>query len=300
MQLSKRNALIIGLVLSMITWGISWPSAKILSTYGKPLEIAFLRFVFTFGGVGILLKMFHVPLHLNKSGFRSLIMASFCMAIYSMLFFNGIKHGMPGAGGVLVTVTSPLVTFLLGSILVKRTWKRNEKLGLGIGLLAGIFLLQLWSKYDQLLESGNLYFLASTLVWAILSQFTAASSKYGSSLAFSLWMYLLCIFWLATVVDFSNIIQIVQKGDFRFWFNILFNAVINTGLATTIFFLGTSQLGAEKTSSFIYIVPFAASISSYLFLNEIIHWNTMVGGALGLLAVWMINKKSKPKQEAVA
>jgi drug/metabolite transporter (DMT)-like permease len=71
----------------------------------------------------------------------------------------------------------------------------------------------------------------------------------------------------------------------------IFNSVINTGMATTFFFYATSKMGAEKTSSFIYIVPFAAALSSLFFVYETIYWNTIVGGLLGISAVWMINKK---------
>ncbi|MCX8471338.1 MAG: DMT family transporter, partial [Chitinophagaceae bacterium] len=76
-----------------------------------------------------------------------------------------------------------------------------------------------------------------------------------------------------------------------FYGNLIFNAVINTGIATTIFFFATTQLGSARTSSFIYIVPFAAAISSWIIFREIISWYTIVGGVLGILAVWWLNKK---------
>ena len=73
----------------------------------------------------------------------------------------------------------------------------------------------------------------------------------------------------------------------------IFNAVINTGLATTFYFYGTSKLGPEKTSSFIYIVPFAAALSSLFFIGETLQWNTIVGGLLAILSVYIINRKKK-------
>ncbi|MBL7772859.1 MAG: DMT family transporter [Chitinophagaceae bacterium] len=294
LSLNKQQQLFVGIVFSMLMWGVSWPSAKVLSSYAPPLEIAFMRFAVTFLGVFVLLKSMKVPLGISTKGLPPLTLASAFMAFYSMLFFSGIKHGMPGAGGVLVTTTSPLVAFIYGSVIAKRKLSQKEIIGLCLGLLAGCFLLQVWSNDVQLLKSGNLFFLASTLVWTILSRFTAKSNQYGSALAFSLWMYLLCVFWLLFFVDLQHILVVLKQGDFKFYGNLLFNGVLNTGVATTIFFLATSKLGAEKTSSFIYIVPFAASISSFLFLNEKIQWFTIVGGLLGLVAVWVINSKRKP------
>ncbi|MBK7039256.1 MAG: DMT family transporter [Bacteroidetes bacterium] len=289
----NKHFLIVGISLSMLIWGMSWPSAKVLSHYGKPLEIALIRFVFTFISLFVLLHVLKVKLSIQTKGLPSLLIASVLIALYSMLFFTGILKGMPGAGGVLVTTMTPIVSYMLALIIQKRKPSGKELIGLLIGLLAGCILLSIWNHASQILQSGNLFFILSTLVWAILSRITALSFKYGSPLAFSLWMYLLCILILTCFVDLQSIKQILIKGDTMFWGNMLFNGIVNTGIATTFFFYATSKIGAEKTSSFIYIVPFAAAISSYIAIGEIIQWNTIVGGLLGIVAVWVINKKIK-------
>ena len=289
----NKHFLIIGISLSMLIWGMSWPSAKVLSNYGKPLEIALIRFVFTFISLFLILHLLKVKLSIQLKGLPSLIFASILIALYSMLFFTGILKGMPGAGGVLVTTMTPIISYMLALVIQKRKPSGKETIGLLIGLFAGCILLSVWNHASQILQSGNLFFILSTLVWAILSRITALSFKYGSPLAFSLWMYLLCILILSCFVDMQSIKQILIKGDTVFWGNMLFNGIVNTGIATTFFFYATSKLGAEKTSSFIYIVPFAAAISSFIAIGEWIQWNTVVGGLLGIMAVWVINKKNK-------
>lgn len=288
-----RYFLIFGIVVSMLTWGMSWPSAKVLTAYGTPMEIAVIRFVFTFLTVLFIMVAKGVPLVVKRNGYVPLAKASILMAGYSYLFLTGLKKGMPGAGGVLVTTTTPLVTFLIAVMLSGRKLITKEIIGLLIGFVAGLFLLKVWVNFDQLMDSGNLFFLASTIVWAFLSRITSKSSSYGSPLVFTMWMYFACIMILACLVDLRSVLSIVQSGDFVFWSNILFNGIINAGLATTFFFYATSKMGAEKASSFIYIVPFAAALSSFLFLNEIVQWNTIVGGFLGIASVYIINKKRK-------
>lgn len=288
----NKHFLIIGISVSMLIWGMSWPSAKVLSHYGKPLEIAFLRFIFTFITLLVVLQFLKVKLSIQKTGLPSLLFAAALIAVYSMLFFTGIEKGMPGAGGVLVTTMTPIISYLLALIIQKRKPSTLETVGLTIGFIAGCILLSVWNHADLILQSGNLFFILSTFVWAVLSRVTALSFQHGSPLAFSLWMYLLCILILAIFIDFSSIQRIINSGDTRFWLNMLFNGMLNTGVATTFFFFATSKIGAEKTSSFIYIVPFAAAISSFVAIGEVIQWNTVAGGALGILAVWVINKKS--------
>nr|MBP6313952.1 DMT family transporter [Chitinophagaceae bacterium] len=289
----NKHFLIGGITVSMLIWGMSWPSAKILSHYGQPIEIAFIRFVFTFISLLFILKFLKINLAITKKGIPSLFFAATLIALYSMLFFTGILKGMPGAGGVLVTTMTPIMSYVLVMIIKKRTPTTKEMLGLGIGFVAGCILLSVWNQSSTILQSGNLFFLLSTLVWAVLSRVTALSFNYGSPLAFTLWMYLICIFILALFINFQSVQQILLKGDLKFWLNMSFNGIINTGLATTFFFYATSKIGAEKTSSFIYIVPFAAAFSSYIAIGEIIKWNTLVGGILGIAAVWVINRKNQ-------
>ncbi|MEZ5046107.1 MAG: DMT family transporter [Chitinophagaceae bacterium] len=287
----KESFLLVGIILSMLIWGISWPSAKVLTRYGAPLDIAILRFAFTVLSVCFILFFSKTSFRITKQGWIPLSISSVLMAGYSLLFFTGIQKGMPGAGGVLVTTMTPIVTFFIAVIVSKRKLAKQEKIGLLVGLVAGVFLLKLWANASHIFESGNLFFIASTFLWAILSRFTAKSRTYGSPLGFSFWIYVFCVLILLCFSNPLQIMEILKNGDTLFWMNLIFNGMVNTGMATTFYFFATSKLGAEKTSSFIYIVPFAAAFFSFLLLQEHVAWNTILGGLLGVSAVWMINKK---------
>ncbi|MBK6330073.1 MAG: EamA family transporter [Bacteroidetes bacterium] len=89
----NKHFLIVGISLSMLIWGMSWPSAKVLSHYGKPLEIALIRFVFTFISLFVLLHLLKVKLSIQVKGFPSLMIASVLIALYSMLFLRVYSKG---------------------------------------------------------------------------------------------------------------------------------------------------------------------------------------------------------------
>lgn len=72
-----------------------------------------------------------------------------------------------------------------------------------------------------------------------------------------------------------------------------YSAVINTAFATTFYFIATAKLGAGKASSFIFLVPLSAAFGSWIFLNEIPQLHTIIGGILGIIAVYLLNVKSK-------
>lgn len=280
------------LVLSMLVWGIAWPSAKVLSAYSNPIHIAAIRFSFTAVGIYILLKIIKVDLTINRKGWQWLFLGGLLMASYSYLFFTGIKFGLPGEGGILVTTMTPIVSYLISLMIQKRAPNRLEALALFVGLIAAFFLLHVWTHAGEIFKSANILFLLSCVVWAFLSRITANAAQYGSPLAFTWWMYVFCAIVLSFLNPWSLTVDLLQhKADAKFYWNMVFNGVINTGIATTIFFFVTSKIGAAKTSMFIYIVPFAAAISSALLLGEVLHWYSIVGGALGISAVLIINAR---------
>jgi drug/metabolite transporter (DMT)-like permease len=52
----------------------------------------------------------------------------------------------------------------------------------------------------------------------------------------------------------------------------------------------TSIIGPVKASVFIFSVPFLAMGTSFIFLDEAFTINTIIGGLISLLAIYIVNK----------
>lgn len=292
-QNSNQSFLTIAMLLSMVTWGISWPSNGVLATFGSAVDLGFFRYAFVVVSLGILLFFLRTKLIVAKAGIPFILIGGGLMAIYNYTFLAGLQNGSPGAGGILVTTLNPVMAYALGMLV---DWKKpslNEAIGLGIGLIAGLVLLKIWENNSIFDKPGNILFLLSAFIWSVLSKFTSKSGNYGSPFAFSWWMYLVTFVCLLPFYDFGKIGDLFHSTDPRFWGNVLFASIITTTLATTMYFFATSKIGAEKASSFIFIVPFTAALSAFAFLGEKIEFHTVIGGLLGIAAVFMINSKRK-------
>ena len=82
----------------------------------------------------------------------------------------------------------------------------------------------------------------------------------------------------------------VMDHDITFWVHFLIISVGAIGFGTTIFFLATMRIGSEKSSSFMYIVPTSAIGLSIVLLGETLAFSTILGGALTISAVYLINQ----------
>ena len=279
------------MIISMFLWGLSWPSGKVLTRYCSAVNFAVYRYVIVVAVMLLLLKVLKAGLLIRKEGIPFVLASGLLLALYSYLFFIGLQKGSPGAGGVLVTTLNPIMAYAIGIFLSRKLPARNEAIGLVLGIIAGCALLKVWDNSSRIIDSGNLYFLLAAFLWASMSKFTSKGAKYGSPLTFSFWQYMVTLLCLLPMTNFKEAMLSTHLNDALFWGNLFFSSAIVTALATTVFFYSTTRLGAEKASSFLFMVPLAASVSSWLLLGEIIHIHTAIGGVLGIMAVYMINKK---------
>ncbi len=291
--MKKDKLLILLLIISMLVWGVTWSSAKVLSDYGNPLSVSYLRFLVTLLTLLPLLKILKIDIKVKKTGRWIVSVAGFLMALYGFVFFTGLQYGMAGSGGVLVTTLNPIYAFVLGLVLSKTLPSKFEFIGLLVGTLAGLVLLEVWENASSIFDKDNLYFVVGAFIWAVMSKVTSKGGDVAHPLSFNFWVQFFSVLAMNFFVDFSEVLAIIQKGDIYFWGNLLFFGMVNSAIATSCYFYATMELGAEKASTFLFLVPVGAVFSSWLFLGEPVEIHTLVGGALGILAVFIINKRVK-------
>jgi len=289
----SAKQLTIAMIISMAMWGVGWPSAKVVTSFGSPIALGVYRYFFVVVSALILLLLLKIPLKIAKRGIPFVLISGLLMALYNFTFLKGLQEGSAGAGGILVTTLNPIVAYGLGMLIDWKKPTRNEVIGLSLGVFAGLILLEVWAAGTDILSPWNLFFLLSAFLWSVMSKFTSKSANYGAPFAFTWWMYLMTLLFMIPLADFTEIAHLAQIKELTFWGNLLFGSVIVTTLATSVYFYATSKIGAEKASSFIFTVPFTAALSALLILGEKIEIHTIIGGMIGIGAVYMINRKAK-------
>ena len=82
----------------------------------------------------------------------------------------------------------------------------------------------------------------------------------------------------------------LSKLDFRFYFNFFLVSIGAMSFGTSVYMYSTSIIGPVKASVFIFSVPFLAMGTSFIFLDEAFTINTIIGGLISLLAIYIVNK----------
>ncbi len=278
------------MILAMSFWGASWASGKVISNRVPPDVIVFWRLTLTFLSFLIMLLIFNrKKLKLSFSKILWILLPSIFFVTYNKLFFEGLKIGLAGKGGVIVTTLNPLLTFLITIAFLKHKVSTSQIIGLFIGLAGGVIILEIWDvSFEGLVLSGNFFFAISALAWAIVTVLTQYALEKIDFQTFCLYVYgtnsILSLF-LALPHNPTAVFQ----QDHVFWLNMLYISIGAISFATSVYFYASKKLGSNRTSSFTFIVPFTAVTSCWIFLNEKPTSFTIIGGLLALIAIYIIN-----------
>ena len=236
-----------------------------------------------------ILYFFKTPIKLNFSNLKYIASSSVLNIAFMVSSFIGIKHGLAGSGSVIITTFSPIMTFILVAILFKKKLYNHQYFGLILGLLGGIILLQL-TNFSLFLNGSNTYFLLCAIIWAGVTVLSQHSHKHIHPIHYSFIISLVATFATFIYAFDSDLLSVFDQGT-RFWIAMLYLGVLAQTIATTIFFMASGQLGSEKTSSFMFLVPVFALFSASIVLDEPIELHIVVGGLVSIIAVYYINKK---------
>jgi len=279
------------IVLAMVLWGIGWPALKVVTDHAVSVEVVtFWRFTIMALAFLPVLYWRKKPLTLNRRTLRFTATAAALNAAFAYFAFWGVQAGTAGAGGVIITVASPILTALLSLILFRTKVDSAQFVGLGVGLVGGLMMLEIW--HAHLLQSGNLYFIASALVWASLTLLSQHSHTHIDPIHFTFWLAL----FAAVITLFPALphgIEAVFSQDLLFWVGLVFLAVMGQTVASTIFFVAAGKIGSARAGSYMFLVPLTAIAASFVLLGEVPSFWLVAGGAVSTAAVYFVNARRK-------
>ena len=183
--------------------------------------------------------------------------------------------------------TAILARVFLGEIVRWRTWS-------AIGLsLVGV-LIMVGGQDNQSHISGDLAALSAALGFAVFT-ISVRKGRTGNMMPAVFWSAILCLPIMVLICLYTNTSLIVGPKDASI---ALLLGIIQMGLGLLLFTLGSKTLPAAKMTLLALSEVFFAPLWVWLFLNERIPLQTLIGGSVILLAIiWNLggkNSQTKP------
>lgn len=270
----------------MICWSGNWIAAKWVAPLLPSQTLVFYRFLVSALVFVVFLLWQKISFKIPPSQWIMVGITSLLMGLYQWAFFKGIHLGLAGTGGVLVTTLNPIITFGLVALIHQKSLRKRELLGLGLGVLSAGLMLRVWRfNWTEFLNSGTGFFVLAAFAWAVLS---IASQKVRlNPIVHTFYMMALVIPLFALGTPTESMLAAVHLGPF-FWGNMGFMALFGTLFATSVFFLGTQQLGPKTSTAFMLMIPTCTAFLAWLLLGETLAWPTAVGGLMALIGVSLL------------
>jgi len=273
----------------MLLWGGGWSALKIL-TISMPMDILlFWRFFLMSLSFLPILYFFKEPITLSKSSLTYIFASSILNISFMISAYYGTKYGLAGAGSVIVTSLSPIVTFLLMVVIFKISVHKIQAIGLILGSIGGFIILEL-NDLSLFFQASNLYFLLSAFIWAAVTILSQRAHAHIHPIHYSFFISVIATI-VAFMYAFNSNLMLVFEQSWKFWVALIYLAILGQTVATTIFFMASGKLGSQRTSSFMFLVPIFSLLSASVLLDESMQLHILVGGFISLLAVYFINKK---------
>lgn len=296
MNIQKKNSGHILAIVTIIIWGTTFISTKVLLKDFTPIEILFYRFI-----IGYIVLLFIYPHHLKFNDYKKEIifaLAGLCGVTLYFLFENiALTYTYASNVGVIVAI-SPFFT----AIITRFTFK-EEKIETGfivgfISAIIGIVLIGFNGSFVfKLNPLGDVLAIAASLVWAIYSILMKKITEFEFNIiqcTRRVFFYGL-IFILPALAFFDFSFDFSRFKDIYNLSNILYLGVGASAICFATWNYSVGILGAMKTSVYIYLVPVITVIFSAIILDEKITSIGFVGLILTISGLF-ISQKNKMKQ----
>lgn len=290
----KHIVAYVEVAFAVIVWGASFIATKLALRDLNPVTVVWLRFaigVIILGTVAGIRHQISLP---EKQDWLYFILLGFLgITFHQWLQSTGLLT-VQAATTAWIVATTPVYIAILSWLFLR------EKLGWlqisGIVLAAlGVLLVVSKGNISGMFSGrfgtiGDILILISAPNWAIFSILSSRGlKKYPAT---QMMFFVMTIGWLLTSILFFASGNIADIGQIQ-WESALgvgFLGIFCSGLAYIAWYDGLQALPASQVGAFLYLEPLVAVIVAWIILAEPILLVSLVGGAIILLGVRLVQK----------
>mgnify|MGYP002346504093 CR=1 FL=1 len=291
-------------LLAIVIWSSLEITGKLVGVGIDPFTVTAWRFVI--GGL-ILLPFAINKVRTSKQSIRlssilhtgSLGILNVCVSM--LLLQLSIYYGKASLSAVIISM-NPLFVSLFAAIIIHEKLSTRQVISTVMGLLGLLFII--FQEHDfsnpayANVRIGIIFAILAALsfgLWTVLTK--SAVYQYGNTLtnALSFLFGGVCLLVINWVVGKQFIFNLTTR-------NILlmsYLGIVITGVAYLLYFQGMKLMKAGTASTYFFLKPALAYLLAYLFLGETLGWGQLVGVALIVCGIIVLNTRKVLLPQAI-
>ena len=298
-NMKNKTQSILGCGFALITimiWGTTFTSTKILLLDFKPVEILFFRFL-----LGYLALFLACPRPLKLPSVRQeavFALAGLCgICLYYLLENIALTFTMASNVSVIISV-APFFTVILSQLLDSGEEKGKTGAHFFMGFviaMAGIGLISFNGSRLELNPAGDILALMAAFVWACYSILSKKISSLGYPVLLTTrrTFFYGILFMVPALFFFDFQLRPERFGDITCLLNMVYLGLGASALCFVTWNTAVRLLGAVRTSVYIYMVPVITVATSALILREPVTWISAAGTLLAVAGLFLSEYRGK-------
>ncbi len=280
---------VLAIFFTILIWGLSYISTKVLLDYLAPMDIAFFRFVLASLAM-LLIALFKKPQKLARQDtFRLIAGGAIGIPVYFIMENNGLKLTTAGMASMIIAII-PVLNVLTGVLFFKEknTWRNWA--GVALSFL-GVYLIVSYGIGSSCgvaggTLGGNLLILMAAVSWTVFTRVNAPLLKKYNSFTVNFYQILAGTLFLGFLtlpggVNLEVFVPVVIA-------NLLYLGILSSALAYFLYLFALKSLGTTTVTTFINLIPVFGVLGGVFILGEVVFPGQILGGLVVILGVIMV------------
>jgi len=273
------------IIVTIFAWASAFPAIRAgLASFG-PLELGAVRFAVAAVPAAIFLAVTRPKLPELNELWRFGVGGFGFVALYTGLLNYGELTVSAGAASFIINV-SPILTALFATAFLGERFSRIAWAGTFLSF-AGIGIIALGEGDELRFDTGALLILGAAVVTSANAIAQKPLFKRHNPLAVAAWNMVIGALALSPFLA-SGLAQ-AAVADAHGLFAVIYLGIVPSLIAYASWAVALSRLPASRASNFLYCVPPVATLMGFFWLGEAPGLLGIVGGALALIGVAVVN-----------
>ncbi|AKP78589.1 putative amino-acid metabolite efflux pump [Priestia megaterium Q3] len=293
--MKQSSSFINGILLAalVLIWGLTWPVSKLALGYSSPILLSGVRSLLA----GIVLLAVALPrykrLHWKQNWHKYMVSGLFNAILFYGLQTLGLMFMPAGVFSVIVYL-QPVLIGIIAWLWIGESMNAVKVGGLLLGFV-GVATISMGELSANASAVGIILAVLTALSWAIGTVYIKRISDSVDGI------------WLITIQSLvGGVVMTATGSGVEGWSHMVWNsssvllllflALFSVAVAWLIYFHLISHGDASKVASFNFLVPIISIVIGTLFLDEPFTSSLLVGLALIIISIYLVNKKAKNKK----
>lgn len=300
MQKTKAYWYHIITILTVVIWGTTFVSTKVLIGYGlSPVEILFYRFILAY-----ICIWFVCPRKLFAKNMKDELLfvgTGLCAGSLYFVLENAALKITLASNVSLIICTAPIFTAFLSHLIYRKEQIKSHLIFGSLIALLGVALVVFNGSFIlQINPLGDILTILAALSWAFYGIILKRLNGHYSTLFITRKVFFYGIITLLPFILFSSdIFHTNLLSAPLIIANLLFLGVVASLLCYIMWNSAVKELGVIQTSNYIYFVPLVTLLTSAIVINEQITTIAILGSIFILLGVYVAEKGFKFRRKAL-